>query len=370
VKNEVSKKVLVFSDLKSQVDYKSKCFLDHEEPFHPYIGLRWANFLQTGGFDIYYLNNENLLLIKSTNSFIKLYHTYRRIPKSFSTVVVHSTSGLGKAALLRIFNWRLNIIFFSLSKINPDGGIGKYFVRRFIHYLDLSASNAVVFGLKTLIGKRSKVEQKLYLPFYVDINFFKSIIESSNKNYIINSKYLLIVGDITRDDRYAYSELDDLDIPIIRVSRDVRVIDIAKTYYNPVRGDKIISGVSFAELANLYRNSVCCIIASKYDYWQPGGITSIVEALACSSICVANAGGEIETEFYALSALNKVPDPIEYYRYPEKGALRNKVLSILNLSEEESLNKKNKSLSYAIHCLNLNEKGLIYFKNEILPYFK
>lgn len=359
-------KILIFTKLKSQVNYRDQIALSNDEPFHPYMGIKWSNYLKEFGFEVCYLNEvEDRLFLhkKNPDGFIA---KYVRAPREFTTVIVYSTSGLGKALLLRIFNWRLKVVYFHLSEFNPDGGIFKRTLRCIIQKLDMRSSNRIFFGLNALAGYKINLKIGTYYPFFVDINYFQGLLKFNQNKNQIDFRFLLIVGDITRDDYYTYSELSNFNIPVVRVTRDKKVSENAKKLYHPERGDIILSGVSFSELAELYSKSLGCIIASKFDSWQPGGITSLVEALACRGICIANAGGCIESEFRFLSKSHGLGDPVLYYRYPKSGALKSKIEELISFNDEELNKRKSASLSFVKKCLNLNTKGLVFINEKFV----
>jgi hypothetical protein len=146
--------------------------------------------------------------------------------------------------------------------------------------------------------------------------------------------------------------------------------DILDNLINRDRGDLILSGISFEELASLYSNSKLGIIASKFDHWQPGGITSIVESLACNAISLCNSGGEIEKEFSHLTFSSKYSDPLFYFNYPEKGSLKKNVIDLLNKSEEDLSKLKSNSCEFACEVLNMNTIGISKLESLIRNFLK
>ena len=359
------KKVLIFNKLKSQINFQDIIHKTLDEPMHPYMGLKWTNNLVNLGLNVDYLNNYLISKYKVVN----FLHKYIFLPKKFSTLVVYSTNGLGIVTLLRLFNWDVNIVFFSLSKINPDGNLFKVLIRRILFITDNIFSNHIVTGLKELNGNISKFKNFTYFPFYTDVNYFNDKIKNAKNNIEYDKEFILIVGDITRDDFFVYEELSDIAIPIIRITRDKNVITNLSTIINKERGDMILSGISFEQLAMFYKNSKLCIVASKFDHWQPGGITSIVEALACEGICVCNSGGEIEKEFKQLCTDSNCIDPLFYFEYPKKKSLKNIVLKLLNSSKIELYEMKLNSQKFSSLVLNLSTNGVSKLDELINNYF-
>ncbi len=359
------KGILIYTTLKSQVNFEDTSDKRQIEPIHPYMGILWTKIIESAGFKVDYLNTSDFANGANINSFKSIIF----LPKNYSTIIIHSTSGLGKASLIRLFNWKLNIIFYSLSKINPSGNILQRYLRKLLSITDLLSSNHIVYGMYDLFPNINNINKSAtYFPFFTDFNYFQSLL--SNSSEIRNDNFILVVGDVTRDDEYVFRELSDVLQPIIRITRDPKVIEIVEKLINKSRGDLILSGVSFFELANLYNRASCCIVASKFDNWQPGGITSIAEALACNGICICNAGGEIESEFNFLSEINNIENPLLYFDYPQKNGLKNKVLRHLQTPSNQITVMKNKSKLFSSTALNFNSTGSKIMNKLILNKFK
>jgi len=264
---KIIKNILVFSNLKSHITYEDNLDVEIDEPIHPYLGRRWSEQLSKKNLNVAYLNTYNYKVRSKIQSF---YYNFIVLPKKYDTVIVHSTSGIGRAFLVKLFNWKINVIYFSLSQINPRGlHLMKYF-RFLLVYLDYTSSQKIYYGLNCIKDNTNLKYFKyksVYFPFYVDIDFFQSKLNQINTiNQIEPKGYILVVGDITRDDEYLYNELSTSKKPIIRISRDKTVIENVHKIYNPTRGDLVLTGVSFIDLSHYYKNSYCCIIASKEDY--------------------------------------------------------------------------------------------------------
>lgn len=363
------KKVLIFSSLKSQIDYTENKFINQVEPIHPYIGNLWSNIIKENNIIVDYLNTTNFNIFGNLNFFKK----YIFLSKTYSTIIVHSTIGLGKATLLKILNRKINVIYYSLSKINPDGSFLQVLLRKILYFSDIIFADHIVYGLnhlKSSMPLKWYSKKRSYFPFLTDYNFFQSIINNNLDQNIFNKDFILIVGDITRDDIYVYNELSAIKLPIVRITRDPEVFKTVKKLMNKNRGDVILSGVSFLDLANFYNKARCCIVASKFDDWQPGGITSIAEALACNGICICNSGGEIESEFNYLATENKIDNPLIYYNYPLKNSLRKVITDFNNLTEDEIQKIRTSSNYFANNSLNFNITGMNLLNQIIIKHIK
>jgi len=363
------KKVLIFSSLKSQVNYNDNSDITQTEPIHPYIGVLWAKIIKDKNYIVDYLNTTSLKKSLKFSFFFK----YIFLPRNYTTIIVHSTSGLGKATLIKLLHWKINIVYYSLSKINPKGNFIQVILRKLLVFTDILFSNHIIYGLhhlKANIPLKWFKDKCTYFPFLTDFNFFQSTVNDSFKHKIDYNDFILIVGDITRDDEFVYKELSLINLPLVRITRDPEVIKNVQKLVNKNRGDAILSGVSFSELANFYNKARCCIVASKYDNWQPGGITSIAEALACNGICICNSGGEIESEFNFLSIENNLHNPVTYYNYPELGSLRSVITDFINLSNDEIQKMKINSNKFSNKALNFNIKGMHLFNEIITKHIK
>ena len=72
----------------------------------------------------------------------------------------------------------IKIIYFTLSKINPEGTIIIRFLRKFLQNLDFYFSDKIIYGLSNLIATKplSKYKSKsIYFPFYIDYNFLSTL---------------------------------------------------------------------------------------------------------------------------------------------------------------------------------------------------
>ncbi len=360
---------MIFSSLKSQVNYNDNSNITQTEPIHPYIGVLWSNIIKDKNNIVDYLNTTPYKKFVKFNIFYK----YIFLPLNYTTIIVHSTSGLGKASLIKLFNWKINIVYYSLSKINPRGNFFQVLIRKSLFFTDILLSDHIIYGLDHLkrnIPLKWFNSKRTYFPFLTDYNFFQSILNVSFKQKVDYNDFILIVGDITRDDEFVYNELSLVKLPIVRITRDPEVVKTVEKLINKNRGDVVLSGVSFLELANFYNKARCCIVASKYDDWQPGGITSIAEALACNGICVCNSGGEIESEFNFLTSENHIHNPLIYYNYPIKGSLRTLISNFNNLSINEIQSMRMNSNKFSNKVLNFNIKGIDLLNLIIIKHIK
>ncbi len=364
--------VLVFSKLKSQVNFVDTDSIKLDEPLHPYLGYNWALTIKKFGFIVEFLNSKKSPK-RDTSLLFNWIYKYFFLPSEFKILVVHSTNGLLKTTLLRLFNINKEIVFYYLSLPNPDGGFAIKLIRKICVFLDCLCASKIVYGLDCLSKEfplNLFISKATYFPFFVDFSFFQRQLANVETKHEWPNKYVLIVGDITRDDEYVYKELNSLRIPIIRVTRDPIVVNCVKNLFNISRGDLVLTGVSFNELASLYKNSFCCITASKFDHWQPGGITSMVESFACGGICISNSGGQIQSEFNFLASQHNFEDPTIYYSYPGKGELLNIMNHLEKFSENELLELKNKSQLFASKCFNFNAQGELELSKLFTEYLK
>src|SRR4030042_778466 len=86
--------------------------------------------------------------------------------------------------------------------------------------------------------------------------------------------------------------------------------------------------VSFQDLRWFYANCSVALFAGD-DKWEPAGITSLMEALACGALCVCNAGGYIEKELRGLAAARNFVQPVQFYEWNNRLSLVSSVQKIL-----------------------------------------
>lgn len=352
----IKPKLLVLSVLRSQIDYSEVKQDVLNEPRHPYNGKGWAYSIIESRWDVEFINQVEEKESRISRIFfrgqIKMLYKALIISNRYDAVIAYSTNGQGWLTLLRLFRKKPALILYYLSRTNPDGNKLKASLRRWLSAKDCKSADKIIYGLADLrdrypLTALAHKNNSLYVPFCVDNSFFNQLKEKQPVKHSdipgLPTQYILVTGDITRDDEYLYSDLKNGTLPIIRVSRDPIVIARALRHYDPTRGDLVLSKISFEELAFLYSSSTVCIAVSSYDHWQPGGITAIAEALSCGAICLANSGGCLEWEFTALSKEHDMNCPVDFFEYPKPGALRKKLEDVIVLSNQETISKKAKA---------------------------
>jgi len=140
--------VLVFSKLKSQVNFVDIESIKLDEPLHPYLGYNWALSIKKLGFIVEFLNSKKSQNRDSESLFNWIYN-YIFLPSEFNILVVHSTNGLLKTTFLRFFNIKKEIVFYYLSLPNPDGGFAIKLIRKICVFFGLLMcfKNSLWFGL-------------------------------------------------------------------------------------------------------------------------------------------------------------------------------------------------------------------------------
>ena len=186
--------VLIFSSLKSQVNYNDNSNITQTEPIHPYIGLLWSKIIKDNDYIVDYLNTTPFIKFTKYNYFYK----YILLPRRYTTIIVHSTSGLGKASIIKLINWKVNIVYYSLSKINPKGNYIQVLLRKLMYFTDILLSDHIIYGLnnlKRIIPLNYFNKKSTYFPFLTDYNFFQSaIIDSFHKKFDYND-FILILSE-------------------------------------------------------------------------------------------------------------------------------------------------------------------------------
>lgn len=176
--------------------------------------------------------------------------------------------GLSKTSLVSIYQWRR---FENLS-----------ILKRIVYKLVLKSSDVIcVYSIaqRNYLTNNGYVRVRV-LPHYTDSEYFSISEIMSEKN-----DYILMVGDHRRNENLANQIALKFNKKLIRVTRDINVANIQRTYSNT----DLRINISFDELKTLYASAVL-VINPVYDDEWPVGITTFTEALVMGAKIVANHG--------------------------------------------------------------------------------
>lgn len=337
------KRILVLSPLRDGASFKENTARLRQQPAHPYGGSQWADHLDSAGFQVVFANQlraPRLLPEFLSKGIIGELLKIAIHGRCYDFVVGHSTHGLGRMLWTRLLSRKPTLVYFYLAQPKPIGNRIICLLRAIGSRLELMAADRIICGLWTL---QKRVETSttasgkmiLYMPFCVDYGFFTSVLERAGRISLEISgvhfeDFLLVVGDVTRDDPFIFKSFRKIKTQVVRVTRDPRVVSRVAKIEDRSRSDLILSQISFADLALLYSKARACVFASEDDVWQPAGITAIGEALACGAICVVGSGGCVEDEFRRLSEDAGVECPLQFFPYPSSEGLIAKIDEVSN----------------------------------------
>jgi len=139
-----------------------------------------------------------------------------------------------------------------------------------------------------------------WIPFASDIDWWTPDVPNYTcmKNQGINlENYILIMGDVDREEETTAKALKRLPYPILRVTRDPKTAKKANYIWSSmgVKNWNILVNVSFKLLREIYRGARVVIVPARSRV-HPAGMTSMSEAMSCGRPVVIPKG--LATEGY------------------------------------------------------------------------
>ncbi len=188
-----------------------------------------------------------------------------------------------------------------------------------------AADGVIAISLSQANSLKSLSNNVAWIPFASDANWWKpglpdySLLVSHGVNY---RDYILIMGDVDRDELTTIRALSSLNRPLIRVTRESKTALAAKRAFresNITKGDVLVN-VTFELLRELYRGARAVVVPAKSDI-HPAGMTSLTEAMSCGRPVVIPRG--MATDGYVEDCYDAFV--LEVW---EESALRDRVLKI------------------------------------------
>lgn len=165
----------------------------------------------------------------------------------------------------------------------------------------LSSADGVIAISKDQVGALQAFSSNVaWIPFAADLNWWTpacpnhAFLASQGIHY---RDYILIMGDVDRDERTTLNALSDLNHPILRVTREAKTALNARhalTESNIKRWDVLVS-VPYELLRELYRGARVVVVPARSTI-HPAGMTSLTEAMSCGKPVVIPSG--LATEGY------------------------------------------------------------------------
>jgi len=140
----------------------------------------------------------------------------------------------------------------------------------------------------------------LWLPFAADSNWWTPALPDHaflTAQGVAYRDYVLVMGDVYRDEETTLRAVSDLKRPILRVTRSPQTAAAAREAFRALGitcGD-ILVNVSFELLREIYRGARVVLVPARNNVY-PAGMTSMTEAMSCGRPVVLPAG--LTTEGY------------------------------------------------------------------------
>lgn len=145
--------------------------------------------------------------------------------------------------------------------------------------------------------------------------------------------YILIMGDVDRDERTTLKAVRDLNHPILRVTRERRTALAAQQAFqdlNITHGDVLVN-VPFELLREIYRGARVVVVPARSNI-HPAGMTSLTESMSCGRPVVIPSG--LATDGYVQDGY----DAFVLNEW-EESAIRDKVAKIYQTDIGEAVGR-------------------------------
>lgn len=205
-------------------------------------------------------------------------------------VLANSVYGKGKPYLLNTYKVPVNGPRPLKTKVND----------RLLSQAIESAAGVIVITKSQASSLNANGANALWVPFASDADWWTRALPNHEflaANGVEYRDYVLVVGDVFREEETTLKAVKALGHPILRVTRSPQTAAAAQEAFSAVnitRGS-ILVNVSFELLREIYRGARAVIVAAKSDLY-PSGMTSLTEAMSCGRPVIIPAG--LTTEGY------------------------------------------------------------------------
>ena len=157
-----------------------------------------------------------------------------------------------------------------------------------------SADGVIAISKDQADSLRAFNSKVAWIPFAADLNWWtpafpnRLLLASQGIHF---QDYILIMGDVDRDERTTLNALSDLNHPILRVTRESKTALKARhafTESNIKQWDVLVS-VPYELLRELYRGARVVVVPARSTI-HPAGMTSLTEAMSCGRPVVIPSG--------------------------------------------------------------------------------
>ena len=167
----------------------------------------------------------------------------------------------------------------------------------------LSSADGVIAISKAQANALQSLNSKVaWIPFAADINWWtpglpdQLFLASQGIHF---RDYILVMGDVDRDERTTLKALSDLNHPILRVTRESKTALKARRALieSNIKHWEVLVSVPYELLRELYRGARVVMVPARSSI-HPAGMTSLTEAMSCGRPVVIPYG--LATEGYVL----------------------------------------------------------------------
>jgi glycosyltransferase involved in cell wall biosynthesis len=145
-----------------------------------------------------------------------------------------------------------------------------------------------------------------WIPFASDASWWtpkipdRAILGNHGINF---HNFILVMGDVDRDENVTLRALGKFNIPILRVTRDKKTAELSRKAFadEKVTNGEVYRNVSYELLRELYRAAKVVVVPAK-GYLHPAGMTSMTEAMCCGRPVVIPSG--LATDGYVNDGYN------------------------------------------------------------------
>lgn len=151
---------------------------------------------------------------------------------------------------------------------------------------------------EALIRKRFPHVNTLWVPVTPDVDWWKPGYQETDvllRNKLVTESFLLVIGNVDRDEVVAAHAAKALGIRLVRVTRDPMTAERAQKAYNKegINDFVVLLKIPVKEVRDLYRTAWSVLITSNTDV-HPAGLTCLTEALACGAAVAIPEGQDQE----------------------------------------------------------------------------
>ena len=193
----------------------------------------------------------------------------------------------------------------------------------------------------------------------IDANFFTPLLNPDQTN---DKRYILCPGEYDRDDQLLFEACRDLDIHIIRVTKEPgyarEILKLAQRMKMQSQV-KVLIKVDANTLRALYRNALFVALPLNNDT-HPAGLTSLLEAMACGKATIVTQG--LTTDGYVQDRSDAL-----YCQRHDKNDLKEKIMLLMNDPQQRNaIGQKARKTLEEKNRMEMDVGGLMSIIEELI----